>query len=220
MPVPPVNIPSPDPSILTTENLRREIGTLRELMTIQIECLEDHFKDADLRYKERFEAADLRYQQRYDASVLALNAASVAAKEAINAAMAAAKEAVSTASISAEKAIAAQNESTGASILKSELSVTKQIDSIQTALTTSNKTLDEKIGVLNGRLDRGDGKISVQDPAMSAALTSMANAIAALQTGNDQGYGRALGRGEMIAWVAFAIMAAAAIVPFLVKLHS
>jgi hypothetical protein len=159
MAVPPELKPNPDPSLLTTENLRREIGTLREMFEIEIRALEKRFQDANVLYKERFEAADLRYQQRYDASDKALMAASLAAKEAVNAALAAAKEAVLAASISAEKAIAAQNESTGASILKSELSVTKQIDSIQTALGTSNKTLDDKIAVLNSRLDRGDGII-------------------------------------------------------------
>ena len=147
----------PDPSFLTTENLHREITTLRLFFAVEFRSLEKHNQDADLRYQQRYDAADLRYQQRYDASLIALSAASLAAKEAVNAALAAAKEAVLAASVSAEKAIAAQNESTGASILKSELSVTKQIDSIQTALATSNKTLDDKIGGLNSRLDRGDG---------------------------------------------------------------
>jgi hypothetical protein len=187
------NIPVPDPSVLTTEHLRREVAGLRELIEskltaasaetashvrsleaipgkidaairalreledIRVAALVERFTDADLRYKERFDAADLRYQQRYDASDKALAAAGQAAQAGINAALAAAKEAVQAASVSAEKAVAAQNESNAAAILKSEVSVTKQIDSIMTLLASSSKTLDEKVAAINSRLDRGDG---------------------------------------------------------------
>lgn len=138
-------------------NFNAEMSRLKELLSEKITGVNDRFNDADLRYKERFEAADLRYQQRYDASDKALAAASQAAQGAVNAALAAAKEAVQAASISAEKSVAAQNESNAASILKSEMGVTKQIDSINTALQTSGKTLDEKIAAINSRLDRSDG---------------------------------------------------------------
>lgn len=47
----PTRVPIPDPTILTTEALRRDIGSLREL-------LETRINEMDRRFGERFEAAD------------------------------------------------------------------------------------------------------------------------------------------------------------------
>lgn len=203
--------PRPDPTVLTTEQLRRELTALRDLIETRLDGLDashlatvdelhgipskiereiflltglldskiniverritttsdmraeqiaafsQRIADSQILYKERFDAADLRYQQRYDASEKGLTTASLAAQAGINAALAAAKEAVQSASIAAEKAVAAQNESNAAASLKSELSFTKQIDSITVLLQANSKTLDEKISAINGRLDRGDG---------------------------------------------------------------
>jgi hypothetical protein len=66
--------------------------------------------------------------------------------ERVNAALAAQKEAA-----------AQQNTSNSAAITKSEAATADQIRNIQTVLAGSTKAIDDKIAVINGRLDRGEG---------------------------------------------------------------
>lgn len=129
------NIPIPDPSILTTEALQREISILRELLQTQIGSLQkelDAFKlnheekhrgvvdAAILHRKEQTEILikalrievqgqivemDRRYQERFEAQTEALSAAFTAQQTATQAALASADQAVQTALASAEKAV-------------------------------------------------------------------------------------------------------------------
>jgi hypothetical protein len=85
-------VPIPDPTLLTTEALQREIAHLRELLTAQINDV-----------RRQINEADLRYQQRYDAQTRALDAARVAADLAMQAALVAAEKAVAKAEAAAEK---------------------------------------------------------------------------------------------------------------------
>jgi hypothetical protein len=78
-------VPVPDPTVLTTAALFREIEHLRELLETKIS------------------EADVRYQQRYDGQTKALDAARVAADLAVQAALVAAEKAVSKAEVAAEK---------------------------------------------------------------------------------------------------------------------
>ena len=107
-------VPIPDPSILTTAALEREINHLRELMESQVGQVSAHVDAADAQVDMRFgiqiedlhrqlAEADLRYQQRYDAQTKALDAARVAADLAVQAALVAAEKAVSKAEVAAEK---------------------------------------------------------------------------------------------------------------------
>jgi methylmalonyl-CoA mutase N-terminal domain/subunit len=132
------NVPVPDPSVLTTAALEREVGHLRELFSGQIEDIAKdlaRFQDNhDERHRDvvgaaishlkelcevkfhnvetRFEERDLRFAQR-DAD----------SNEAIKAALAAAKEAVA----------------------KSEATFTKEIDAIKELISTTAKVQDQQI---------------------------------------------------------------------------
>jgi hypothetical protein len=87
--------PVPDPTILTTEALIREISHLRELLETQIEGLGDACE-------AKFEYIEQRFRDRD----LLVDAAFIASKEAVAASLAAAKEAVAKSEDTFNKQIA------------------------------------------------------------------------------------------------------------------
>jgi hypothetical protein len=87
--------PVPDPTVLTTEALVREINHLRELLETQIEGLGDACK-------AQFEYIEQRFRDRD----LLVDSAFVASKEAVAASLAAAKEAVAKSEDTFNKQIA------------------------------------------------------------------------------------------------------------------
>ena len=96
--------------------------------------------------------------------------------------------------------------------------ISTQLDKVTSALgtqiTSSVNSLLDRIGQLERFRWEVGGRTSVQDPALSTALASMANAIAALQSGSAQGEGRHTGQGQIIAY----IVAAAAVGGLIVEL--
>jgi hypothetical protein len=152
--------PIPDPTTLTTEQLRRELSALREVLQARLDGMdkatrllsetvtrtpteiqtqiahlkglhEEKFNSVRLQFEER----DVRTQQASEASKQALDAALQAAKELVN----------------------AQGEAAAAAAVKSETSFTKQIDQIGTIISTLEKALDARITELKERIDRGEG---------------------------------------------------------------
>jgi hypothetical protein len=77
-------VPSPDPTLLTTENLRREVNTLREILEAKMDGLrelhEEKFSSIDVRFSER----DTRTEQTSRDSKLAVDAALQAAEKAVS----------------------------------------------------------------------------------------------------------------------------------------
>ncbi len=155
-------VPIPDPTELTTDQLRRELNGLRELLETRLDAIDErhallraHIEaipvDIDRRilhlrelHDERFNfiqkqfiERDLRAQTRADAMQRNISDAMVAQKE----------------------ASAAQFQSITAAITKSDASSVKQIDGLLTLVNSISTATNEKIGVINGRLDRGDGLI-------------------------------------------------------------
>jgi hypothetical protein len=100
--------------------------------------------------------------------------------------------------------------------------ISTQLDKVTSALgtqiTTSVNSLLDRINQLERFRWEVGGKTSVQDPAMSQALTSMANAIATLQSGSAQGEGRHTGQGQIIAYIVAAVAVGGLIVE-LFRLH-
>lgn len=160
--------PVPDPTLLTTQQLLRELAALRELVFTRLdgmdkatsllsetvnrtptviqteikhvrELLEERFAGIDKQFHER----DVRTEQAATASASALAAALQAAKEAVfEQAQAAAKAAE-----------------------KTELSFTKQIDQIQLQIKTIGDGFSDRIAELKERIDRGEGQASGSDSA-------------------------------------------------------
>jgi hypothetical protein len=157
------NIPVPDPTLLTTELLRREIGGLRELLEVRLsgmdranQLLSDNVTsrqittDKQIAYlaelhDEKFAGVgrqvldrDIRSEQAILANKVAFDAALQALKE----------------------AILAQNTANAAAISKSEVATAKQIDSLQAIIQSSNDALSGRVGDLKERLDRGEASTS------------------------------------------------------------
>jgi hypothetical protein len=144
------NIPIPDPSVLTTQNLDREIANLREYLLSQIVNLADDLErfasghDREHRdvveravshvrelNDERFKGIQLQFAERDVRAEQAFKAST----EAINAAMAAQEKA----------------------IIKSEIATAKQIDAIAEVIESATKALQEQIRNVEKRQDRDEG---------------------------------------------------------------
>lgn len=158
--------PVPDPTVLTTQQLQREIGMSREFVEARIsgfrDVLEtrldamdkaigllhehnsstpDHIKDMvgqlQFLHEEKFRSIGSQFLERDTRT----EQTSRDSKVAVDAALQAAKEAVGE-----------QNKSNAMAIAKSEATFTKQIDQIGTLITTLQKGLDDKIDDIKGRL--------------------------------------------------------------------
>lgn len=132
----PRNLPIPDPTSLTTEQLHREISALRELLETKIESAAEitleRFRGIETQFNER----DKRTEQTARDSKVAVDAAFSAAKE----------------------AVAEQNKSSALAIAKSEAGTTKQIDQIQNLIGTIREGLEGKINDVKERIGKGDGR--------------------------------------------------------------
>lgn len=156
--------PRPDPTSLTTEALRREVATLRELMEARIEghlrLTEQHF--AALDKATLLARADAeKVPQLIDVRLGALQALHAERFEA-------AKESVNE-----------QHRSSTLAIAKSEAAINKQIDQISLSISTGLKSLDDKILDVKDRLSRTDSERGAFGKA-GVALASVIGAVATL----------------------------------------
>jgi hypothetical protein len=151
---------TPDPSVLTTEALAREILALKELVFIRLDGMDkavDLFSETLTRtptdvdkqishlkalHEEKFQGVEKQFMERD----VRIEQAAVATKIAVDAALSAAKEAVGS-----------QNLANAAAITKSEAATVKQLDGIIALIGSNTKGTDEKISDIKSRLDRGDG---------------------------------------------------------------
>lgn len=136
--------PIPDPTLLTTQQLTREIASLKELMMARMNGYDkainllQNFADRQptiaevvAKFEEKFNAIQMQFRERD----IRFDRAAIDTKLAVDAAFAAAKEAV----------------------VKSETNFTKQVDQLFVALNASVKSLDDKI---NGSIKTVDDKIN------------------------------------------------------------
>jgi hypothetical protein len=162
-----VTTPVPDPTELTTravalatDQWRRELQSLRDLVDLRFSgidtatqllatsvnktptAIETAVTGMREVYDEKFRSISLQFRERDVRTAQA----SVAADSALKAALQAAKEAVFEQANAAARAAE-----------KTELSFTKQIDQIGLQITTVAKGLDDRIGELKERVDRGEG---------------------------------------------------------------
>jgi hypothetical protein len=204
------NVPIPDPSLLTTEQLRRELAALRDSIEQRLfgmdratenmnavinrhpsdtekaiaqlrDLINEKFvgvniqvRDQNTAWIERHESGRATISTRIDSVADGIQkqfeerdvrskAAELAAQVAVGAALQAQKEAAG-----------AQNESNSAAITKSESATVKQIDGILALLSSNSNALNDKIAVINGRLDRGEGKDHGQTNTITMAIAIVA----------------------------------------------
>lgn len=187
------NIPTPDPSTLTTEQLhameqqlRREMEGRAAILVARLDGMDKamvlfsdnltrvptdtdkqvgHLKEL---HDEKFESIQRQFVERD----VRTEQAAIATKIAVDAALQAQKEAAG-----------AQNESNAAAITKSEVATVKQIDSIVALLNSNSKAIDDKISVINERLNRGEGVSSGARDSRSEAHMSAGQQIAVIMAG-------------------------------------
>jgi len=186
--------PVPDPTALTTEQLRRELSGLREILTARLdgmdratellsatvnrtptqiqteishvrELMQEKLGSLGGQAEEKFESIKLQFSER---DVRTTQAATASA-QALAAALQAAKEAVFEQAQAAAKAAE-----------KTELSFSKQIDQIQLQITTVAEGLGDKIDDLKGRIDRGEGTTTGSASARTEQRLTVSQLIAAL----------------------------------------
>jgi hypothetical protein len=150
----------PGAPYLTTEELRRDVSALREILQARLDGMDratvvlsdsvnrtptaiqtaiSHLREL---HDERFSSIALQFAERD----VRTEQAATASASALAAALQAAKEAVFEQAQAAAKAAE-----------KTELSFSKQIDQTQLQITTVAEGLGDKIDDLKGRLDRGEG---------------------------------------------------------------
>jgi len=102
-------------------------------------------------------------------------------------------------------ALQAQKESAGetqkssqAAIAKSETSTSEAIKALTTSFNAAIANADVRISDVKGRLDRGEGRTSVSDPALAEAVRVMSAAIDKMQQGTTAATAHGKGLGD--AW--------------------
>jgi uncharacterized coiled-coil protein SlyX len=154
-------LPRPDPSVLTTENLRHENTALRELLETRISGLEKEisiFNETITRvltdvtnqimhlkalHEEKFRAVQTQFGERDTRT----DKTAEMSQKAIDAALQAAKEAVG-----------AQNASSALAIAKSESATQKQIDAQAALIGTATAAIESKISDMKERITENGGR--------------------------------------------------------------
>lgn len=175
--------PRPDPTLLTTQQLLRELASLREVLDTRLDGMDKatallaetvnrtptaiQTAITGLRevYDERFHSVQTQFSER---DIRTAQADSARA-EALAAALQAAKEAVFEQAQAAAKAAD-----------KTELSFTKLIEQTQLQITTVAGGLGDKIDDLKGRIDRGEGSTAGSTATTSAARLNLGAAVGAV----------------------------------------
>ena len=178
-PVGGLNIPVPDPSLLTTRALQREIFALRELIEVKlgssvatgdliravietrldgmdkaIRLLQDTADKFPGRIDEKIGALRSVHDERFGSIQQQFTERDVRTEQAAGAV----KIAVDAALQAQKEAVGEQNKSSALAIAKSEASTMKQIDQQATLITQMGKGIDDKIDDLKERLTRTEGK--------------------------------------------------------------
>jgi len=151
--IPQGSTPVPDPTILTTQQLVREIAASREIV--------------EAKYDTRLAAMDTATELNKQATdrIPTLICEKVAALEKLHNEKFASIEKqfverdtrITDISVLNQKALDAALQAQKESAGKTELSFTKQISDLTAQFQTQNKALDERLNDLKGRLDRGEG---------------------------------------------------------------
>ncbi len=160
-------VPRPDPTLLTTSQLIREITGLKELIYVQFEARDQTIANLKGESERRLVEGlrDLQHSQELrDEKFRGIYAALEAFKEAITGrlnqqdvqtdkAARDVKSAVDAAFAAAKEAVGEQNKSNALSITKSETAFTKSIDQLGELVKTMGKSIDDKIEVIKKSSD-------------------------------------------------------------------
>ena len=163
--------PVPDPTVLTTQQLQREIAASRDLLDVKIDGLrsviDTRLSAADqtitlLRVRvdqipENIHQAIERTQELRDEKFKSISIQFLERDTRTEQQSRDAKVAVDAALQAAKEAVGEQNKSNAMAIAKSEATFTKQIDQIGVLVTTMSKAIDDKIDDIKTRIQMIEG---------------------------------------------------------------
>lgn len=139
----------PDPSLLTSASIQREIEHLDRLLTFRIDAVEKAAVKANddlTRIPTETDKQIARLKELTDEKFAAVQQQIIGRDRAVEAAFQAARDAVSE-----------QNDSSDRAIAKAEAATTKELDSLKRLNETEIAALRDQIGALQQRIDRGEG---------------------------------------------------------------
>lgn len=203
--------PRPDPTALTTEQLHREVGTLRELieeklggvtnlLNTHVNQLEAQVVEVRRYYDAIFTERDTRYEERFTASQLAVAAAFEASEKAVASALEAREKAIAAAFEASEKAVAAAFQSAALAINKAEISIEKRADATYVAIGE----LQRLLGALMPRAE-AEGRFGAVGDAVNEIRKTYDSSAALLSDRvkglEARGQGKAESQFDMRAWM-------------------
>lgn len=140
-------VPVPDPTVLTTQALYREVSSLRELIELRIESLDTLLDEKFLRTQQQFDLVERqRVEQKKDT------------KDAVDAALTAQKEAAKEQTIASDRAIA-----------KSETAITKQLEQQRETFAAAQAETRRAMGELKERIGDVDKKVLANTAAVAGS---------------------------------------------------
>lgn len=160
------SVPQPDPTILTTQQMLREVGVLKELTDAKVDGLdrvvEQRFNGMDRALTLLQTKADKvpsetdvavgnlqhLHEARFDQIAIQFSERDVRASQTASDI----KSAVEAALKAASSAVELQNRSNQEAIAKQEIAFTKQIDQIANSILQINKTIDDRLGDVKDRI--------------------------------------------------------------------
>jgi hypothetical protein len=141
--------PNPDPTVLTTEQLHREMTSQRDLFDEKIRGIVAEFTEKLQGIATQFIERDTRADLLAKATSEAAEKLAAAAEKALAAALQAAKEAVGE-----------QNTSVNLAFAKSEANFIKQMDQLGELMRTMNQSITDKVDDMNLRFSKTEGHSS------------------------------------------------------------
>ena len=152
------------------QNVKSHLVDLNTVFANKVESLVDSFNTRHTSmssgFDNRLESIAVGIQKQFDERDIRSKAAELASQVAVGAALQAQKEAAG-----------AQNDSNSAAITKSESATVKQIDGILALLNSNSNALSDKIAVINGRLDRGEGKQTGSSSTIAMIIAGIRTAL-------------------------------------------
>ena len=139
-------------------DINRQMLALRELIMSQIENVRDVNVDKFDSINGRFRERDAQLEQAVREGRIYLDSALAAAKDAVS----------------------EHNKSNERAIEKAETATQKQIEAMLQLMTTSNRSLEERIGDLKTRLDRGEGQDTASTEARNERRVDVGSIIQAV----------------------------------------
>jgi hypothetical protein len=195
------NIPIPDPSLLTTDQLRRELAALRDTLETRLNAMDkasillhdnlslvptgtdkqiSHLKEL---HEAKIDAVGTNFHGQLTAAAAGIEKQFVERDVRSKAAELAAQVAVGAALQAQKESANAMNESNAVAVAKAEATTVKQIDGILALLTSNTKNTDDKIAVINARLDRDEGANRGHNSSQTSLLAIMAVIISIIVGG-------------------------------------